>query len=188
MKSVLTAVILLMVFQARCDKVCQPPQSESLYYLTSSMSDFYVANDFDQGLVLVAFGDNGHVERWALVDLNNRLLYLNTPESGCQYMEYTPEQKQISTQCLPDDAKLERSGEVDFYTMFRPGFTWLVGMKPVPNTEFYYRHFSRFFQENVVNDENTYGVVYKYSLGISDPTVFDKDLSACVEKKLVRAA
>ena len=122
MKSVFTAVILLMVFQARCDKVCQPPQSESLYYLTSSMSDFYVANDFDQGLVLVAFGDNGHVERWALVDLNNRLLYLNTPESGCQYMEYTPEQKQVNgcSQCtlFPNMSFLNLREKVFFYSWF----------------------------------------------------------------------
>ncbi|GFR62270.1 hypothetical protein ElyMa_001866800 [Elysia marginata] len=100
------------------------------------------------------------------------------------YQLVLPPLQLIFYQCLPDDASLERSGDVDFYYMTRPEFTWLVGMKPVEGTEFYFRHFSRFYDENVVAKEITFGVTYKYSLGISDPTIFDKDLSVCVEAPL----
>ncbi|KAK3756648.1 hypothetical protein RRG08_065307 [Elysia crispata] len=169
-------------------QICQAPQSESVFYLTNSMSDFYVANDFDQGKVLIVFGNNGHGDRWCVVDLNSGYTYLNTPEGGCNYKLYTDAQSELFYQCLPDDAVLERSGEVDFYSMSRPTLTWLVGMQPVPDTEYYFRHFSRFFHEDVVSEDSTYGIVYQYSQGISDPTVFDKDLSACVEAPLDRAS
>ncbi|KAK3793008.1 hypothetical protein RRG08_032270 [Elysia crispata] len=184
MKSLFAAAFLLLACQAMCDQVCQAPQSESVFFLTSSLSDFFVANDFDQGRILIVFSGDPNDDHWSYLDLNNRITYINTPEGGCTYVVYAPEQNRIFEQCLPDDAELQRSGDVDFYTMEREGFTWLVGMKPVPDTEYYFRHFSRFFHEDVVAQDATFGVVYQYSLGISDPTIFDKDLSACVEGPL----
>ncbi|KAK3761850.1 hypothetical protein RRG08_012832 [Elysia crispata] len=136
---------------------------------------------FLRGKILIVFSNNAVGDHWSIVDLVSGITYLNTPEGGCKYTQYTPEQNEIFEQCLPSDAVLDRSGDVDFYYMERPGFTWLVGMQPVPGTEFYFRHFSRFFHEDVVAADSTFGMVYQYSLGISDPTVFDKDLSVCEE-------
>ncbi|KAK3739899.1 hypothetical protein RRG08_018835 [Elysia crispata] len=67
--------------------------------------------------------------------------------------------------------------------MERPYFTWLAGLKPVPDTGYFYKHFSRISSYGVykVLDENSFGVVYRYSVGLADPTIFDRDLSACVE-------
>ncbi|GFR63888.1 hypothetical protein ElyMa_005493500 [Elysia marginata] len=98
-----------------------------------------------------------------------------------RFFKYTPEQNGIFDQCLPDDASPERLGEVDFYFMTPPKFEWLVGMKPVPDTSFFYRVFSRFSHEQVTDSATTFGVLYKFSPGLSDPTVFDKDFSECVE-------
>ncbi|GFR63885.1 hypothetical protein ElyMa_005493400 [Elysia marginata] len=181
MKSFVAAVFLLMTSQALCANVCQLPQSESMFYLTSSMSDFYVANDFDQGKVLTVYGSNPHGDSYFYVDLASGYTYYNTSEAGCRFFKYTPEQNGIFDQCLPDDASPERLGEVDFYFMTPPKFEWLVGMKPVPDTSFYYRVFSRFSHEQVTDSATTFGVLYKFSPGISDSTVFDKDFSECVE-------
>ncbi|KAK3780381.1 hypothetical protein RRG08_062002 [Elysia crispata] len=184
MKVAVTATLMLLVTQCIADQVCQSPQSESVFYLTSSLSDFYVANDFEQGRILLVFSNNSEGDHWTYLDLNNQITYYNVPEKGCKFEHYLDEENELFQQCLPDDAKLERSGDVDFYAMEREGFTWLVGMQPVPDTNYYFRHFSRFFYDGVVAEENTYGIVYKYSVGLSDPTVFDKDLSACVEGPL----
>ncbi|GFR62276.1 hypothetical protein ElyMa_001867000 [Elysia marginata] len=185
MQSVIAAVFLLLASQAVSAQICQAPKSEQVFYLTSGMADFFVANDFDQGKILIVFkSDNGVGDHWSIVDIVSGITYINTVEKGCVYRQFSQEQNEIFYQCLPDDASLERSGDVDFYYMTRPEFTWLVGMKPVEGTEFYFRHFSRFYDENVVDKEITFGVTYKYSLGISDPTIFDKDLSVCVEAPL----
>ncbi|KAK3769408.1 hypothetical protein RRG08_009560 [Elysia crispata] len=181
MKSTITAMILLMVCQARCDKVCQPPQSESLFYLTGSNSDFFVANDFTQGLVLAASGTSGNGDRWVLADLKAGITYVGTPEGGCHYKFFPSEIMELYDQCLPGDAELVRSGFVDFYLMPRPGNTWFVGMKSLPDTDYSVRHFSRYSWDGTVDQSLTYGVLYEYSLGISDPTIFQKDLSVCVE-------
>ncbi|RUS85867.1 hypothetical protein EGW08_006351 [Elysia chlorotica] len=186
--SILALVLLGLTSQALSSDICQAPQSESVFFLTNSRSDFYVANDFTQGKVLITFGDNGHASLWCIVDLVSGYTYLNTPEGGCKKTLYTDEQNALFEQCLPDTAVLERSGDVDFYSMSAPTLDWLVGMQPVPDTEYYFRHFSRFFHENVVSEDSTYGVVYQYSLGISDPTVFDKDLSVCEDAPLDRAS
>ncbi|GFR76213.1 hypothetical protein ElyMa_000476100 [Elysia marginata] len=164
------AVCVLLGLQAVLGQVCQPAQSESVYYLTNSMEDLYVATDYDRGLTLVVYGDNADGDHWFLVDTESRNTYYNTPEDGCVYARFSPKQN-------------KRSGDVDFYYMQRPGFNWLVGMKPVPDTRYFYKHFSRINSYGVyqVPDESSYGVVYSYSVGLSDPTVLDKDLSACVE-------
>ncbi|GFR63879.1 hypothetical protein ElyMa_005493200 [Elysia marginata] len=140
MKTFVAAVFLLLSSHTlSAEQICQPPKSESVFYLTNSMSDFYVANDFEQNKVLVVFGDNGFGERWCLVDLDSGYTYLNTPEGGCKYKLYTDEQNALFYQCLPASAKLQRSGLVNFYTMEAPTLTWLVGMEPVPGTDYYFR-------------------------------------------------
>ncbi|RUS85865.1 hypothetical protein EGW08_006349 [Elysia chlorotica] len=186
-----TATILMMcvssLLHTTHGQVCQPPQSESVYFLTSTLEDLYVATDYSQGKTLVVFGDGPQGDTWFLVDTVSRNTYYSNPEDGCVYAQFSPEQNelvsQIWSQCLPSDAELERSGDVDFYHMERPGFDWLVGMKPVPDTDYFYKHFSRINSYGVykVPDESSFGLVYQYSVGLSDPSVFDRDLSACVE-------
>ncbi|RUS71186.1 hypothetical protein EGW08_021056 [Elysia chlorotica] len=181
----ISVAVLLLVSESLCE-VCQAPQSESVFFLTSSLSDFYVANDFDNDRILIVWGADASSDHWSYLDLKNFITYINTAEGGCTYVQYTAAQNRIFERCLPEDAEQQRSGAVDFYTMERDGFTWLVGMKPVPDTDYFFRHFSRFYHEDVVAQEATFGVVYKYSLGISDPTIFDKDLSVCVEAPLAK--
>ncbi|KAK3739900.1 hypothetical protein RRG08_018836 [Elysia crispata] len=189
MKITIAAVLLLLVSQALCDQICQAPQSETVFLRTGILEDLYMAQDFTQGKILITFSDSAQDENWAIVDLNENRTYIHI-NNVCQFVAYSPGQNKFGydlfDQCLPADAKLERSGDVDFYYMTRPGFDWLVGMKPVPSTEYYFMHFSRFASVGVdgvaiVAVEDTFGVVYKYSLGISDPTIFNKDLSACTD-------
>ncbi|KAK3769407.1 hypothetical protein RRG08_009559 [Elysia crispata] len=184
MKSVIAAVILLMACHARCDKVCQAPQSEAVYYWTGSNWDFYVVNDYDQGLVLKVSGDDPNGDRWVLANVKTGVVYLNTPEGGCHYQQFLPEHIELFYQCLPENAELVRSGFLDFYYMPTNGaITFLAGMKALPDTDYYVRHFSR-YQSDIVEESLTYSVLYKFSMGISDPTVLDKDLSVCVEGPL----
>ena len=96
MKSLFAAAFLLLACQAMCDQVCQAPQSESVFFLTSSLSDFFVANDFDQGRILIVFSGDPNDDHWSYLDLNNRITYINTPEGGCTYVVYTPEQNRVT--------------------------------------------------------------------------------------------
>ena len=99
MKVVLSAVFLLLASQVMCSQICQPPKSESVFYLTSSMSDFYVANDFDQGKVFIAFGPDASGDVWCIVDIVSGYTYLNTPH-GCTYQPYTDEQNAVRVNVL----------------------------------------------------------------------------------------
>ncbi|GFR97901.1 hypothetical protein ElyMa_001005400 [Elysia marginata] len=61
----------------------------------------------------------------------------------------------------------------------------IISMKTFPIRIFLSRHFVRLYSAGVqgvveVDKSQTFRVAYQYSLGISDPTVFNKDLSACV--------
>ena len=96
MKSVIATVILLMACHARCDKVCQAPQSEAVYYWTGSNWDFYVINDYDQGLVLKVSGDDPNGDRWVLANVKTGVVYLNTPEGGCHYQQFLPEHIEVT--------------------------------------------------------------------------------------------
>ncbi|GFO26095.1 hypothetical protein PoB_005260000 [Plakobranchus ocellatus] len=182
MKTIIFAAItFLLGCHAVCGDVCYEMQSESHFYLTLAMEDFYVASDFSEGKVLIVFGSDPAGDHWSIVDLNNNKTYINTVEKGCRYQFYSPGSNELFEQCLPVDAVPVESGSlIDFYYMTRVGgFSWLVGVTPVDGTTFYKRSVSRFTLTNVVPLE--VGILYDYSQGISDPTVFNKDLSGCVE-------
>ncbi|GFS05321.1 hypothetical protein ElyMa_002935400 [Elysia marginata] len=180
MKSfVLAAVFSLLISQAMCSQICHPPKSESVLLRTKKIEDIYHARDYELGLFLNVFGDDPHGDRWVMLDLNTKNLYASTPDGGCQYMSHYPE----------DDQRLLKSGDVlEFYYMERPEarLRLLAGMKPIPGTEYYYMYFARFFSDSVggiadAKEDDTFGVTYKYSIGISDPTIFDKDIARCTQ-------
>ena len=157
--------------------------------MTGPMKDLYVAQDYDQGKILVVTSNSAQGDNWSFLDLNSRKIYVHTPDAGCQMVEYgndeTKKGYELLGQCLPSDAKLERSGDVDFYSMGRTGINWLVGMKPLADTDFFFMHLSRFLTEvsaglTAVPRKSPFSILYQFSVGISDPTVFDKDLSGCV--------
>ncbi|GFR65923.1 hypothetical protein ElyMa_005544800 [Elysia marginata] len=193
MKSIVTAVFLLLASEALCAQICQPPKAETVFYRTHKMEDLYMAQDFDQGKILIVFkSSTGQNDEWSIVDLNAERTYMHSADGSCQYVNHGPSGGKLGyelfQQCLPAHAKLERSGDVDLYSMQSQsdGLEWLVAMKPIPDTEYYSMYFSRFFSKGVagvgvVPVLDTFGVVYKHTLGLSDPTIFDKDVSACVE-------
>ncbi|GFR87744.1 hypothetical protein ElyMa_006084100 [Elysia marginata] len=192
MKSfVAAAVFLLVTSQAMSAQICQPPQSETVFFRTKNLENIYVASDFEQGKVLHVFqSDNGHGSNWLILDLNIKRTFVASPDGGCFYWASSPDDQRLGydlfAQCLPDSATQLRSGDTDFYYMESPGLEWLVGMKPVPGTEYFFTHFSRFSSKGIdgeaaVPTEDTFGVAYKYNVGLTDPTVFDKDLASCVE-------
>ncbi|KAK3794335.1 hypothetical protein RRG08_061005 [Elysia crispata] len=183
------AVFFLLFSQAMSSQICQPPKSVGLYYMTETNQDMYVAQDFEQGKILVVNSNNGHDDDWSYVDLTNNRVYVNSPGSGCHVMGYSHGQEkkgyELFWECLPDDAKLLRSGAVDFYFMERPGINWLVGVEPIAESEFFTMHFTKSVLAvssdlTVVERQSPSGILYQFSAGISDPTVFDKDLSGCV--------
>ncbi|GFO19872.1 hypothetical protein PoB_004637700 [Plakobranchus ocellatus] len=184
MKTVFAAIFLLLGCHAVCGKICYAPQSESRFYLTLAMDDFYVAQDFTRGLWLIVFGSDVNGDHWSIVDINTNITYINTPAEGCKYHLYTPQSNDLFQQCLPSSAALIKDGSlIDFYYMTLSlgpeEFEWLVGVTPVGDSGYYKRSVSRFQETNVV--ERELGVLVDFSLGISDPTVFDKDLSGCVD-------
>ncbi|GFR97913.1 hypothetical protein ElyMa_001005700 [Elysia marginata] len=148
MVSVSSAFLLVvLVSQARCDPVCLAPQSETVFYRTQTMENLYVAQDFNLGQILHVFNSvDGQGDNWSLVDIKNRMTYVNLEGSGCHYIAHKePFESRLGydiyDRCLPGDAKLERSGLVDFYYMERlnyGGVTWLIGLKPVLGTDYQY--------------------------------------------------
>ncbi|GFN98746.1 hypothetical protein PoB_002525200 [Plakobranchus ocellatus] len=197
MKVVFVAISLFLGCHAACDRICYAPQSESRYYLTLSEGELYVAQDFVRGQWLVVFGNDVKGDHWSIVDINTNITYINTHAGGCKYHLFTPESNsshpidyipsvylQLFQQCLPSNATLLKDGDlIDFYfttlTLGPEEFHWLVGVTPVEGTKYYKRSVSRFEETNVV--EREVGVLVDFSPSIADPTVFDKDLSVCVD-------
>ncbi|GFO19865.1 hypothetical protein PoB_004637000 [Plakobranchus ocellatus] len=184
MKTIVAVVSLLLASHALCGEVCYEPQSESRFYLTLSMGELFIAQDFTQGLWLISFGPGPNSDSWCLVDLNTNYTYLSTPATGCKYHLYTAESNELFGQCLPPRATEVNTGSlIDFYyqtlSIMGEEFSWVIGVTPVDGTPYYKRSVSRFEHAGVVDRE--VGILADYSSTISDPTIFNKDLSSCVD-------
>ncbi|KAK3802500.1 hypothetical protein RRG08_043330 [Elysia crispata] len=174
MKPSLCAVLLLLLLllgaAVSADQICFEPESESQVILTLNVIDVYAAWDYNQGKVLFTAATNASDDEFTLVDLNNNITYISNTY-GCSMVPGYPE---VFAQCLPDDAiYVHTIDEHDLYYVWRPfGLDWLVGITKDEGTGYYQRYISRYTARNAVLDV---GVTYQSSIGVSDPSVFDRN-------------
>ncbi|RUS73634.1 hypothetical protein EGW08_018607 [Elysia chlorotica] len=178
MKLLLLVALLAPMVLASLD-ICYPPQSTTVGFLTLSEAHSYSINDYENGILYFAPGNDIFGEPWTYVDLNANITYHKEGGKPCVYQALDPEVRELFHQCLPDDAKLY--GEIDGHPMYltdRPGsIKWLMAVTPIKDTPYYWRFISRFEYRGSLTDV---GFVYINNLGILEPSLLDKDLSVCV--------
>ncbi|KAK3750963.1 hypothetical protein RRG08_009219 [Elysia crispata] len=178
MKVLFTAFALLAPL-VLAHEVCYPPQSTTLGFLTLTETHWYSVNDYTNGVLFFALGDDIFGDPWVLVDLKENLTYYKDVDQLCVISPIDGEQREMLNRCMPDDAELY--GEIDGHPIYltdRPGSTkWLMAVTPIEDSPYYWRFISRFEFHGILTDV---GFVYTNYLGVQEPSLLEKDLSQCV--------
>ncbi|RUS81414.1 hypothetical protein EGW08_010798, partial [Elysia chlorotica] len=101
-------------------------------------------NDYTNGVLYFALGEDIFGEPWVYVDLNENVTYFKGVDKPCVSSPIVAEERELMNRCMPEDAKLY--GEVDGHPIYmtdRPGSTkWLMAVTPIKDTPYYWSFIS----------------------------------------------
>ncbi|GFR63891.1 hypothetical protein ElyMa_005493600 [Elysia marginata] len=180
MMFILATMFVLALPLASCE-VCFPPKAEYKVLTMVSLDDLYMACDYDQGKIILTPANDTKGDMWTLFDINTHRTYFQPEKGKCLFKE-CPSTKMME-KCLPEDAKLLKTiDNHDMYAMISPhGLGWVLGVTKIEGSEFYHKYLSRVSMYGSIMD---IALSYQCSEEISDPSVFERDLSACKEVQL----
>ncbi|GFR91885.1 hypothetical protein ElyMa_004339500 [Elysia marginata] len=171
--------LLAPAIMVAAEEICHPPQSTTICYMAMNTKGlWYSISDFENGFAYWLPADSMNQDSFIVLDLNSHVTYTKLKGEQCTFRDTRPSEQERVAQCIPDHAYY--FGEVDGRPIYRADYedgAWFTAYTKEEGTPYYHRYVVYYEEDGQLVD---FGYALFHMVGITDPSILQLDLSACV--------